>query len=181
VGLSACCTANASRAIYFAWRGILSHQEGELRVNLLLNHASPWADVDSHLPYVGRVDVHVKRPCRLSVRIPEWVVQGNVKLSVDGESRSFGWSGRYLDGGQVAEGRKATIEFPLEERTQRVDVPFSDHRRVTVVLRGNEVVEIDPRGLNHPFYQREHYRQGVTLWKRSCDSSPQRHFPFDTE
>ena len=31
-----------------------------LSVNLLLNRASPWVDVDSHIPYEGRVDLKVK-------------------------------------------------------------------------------------------------------------------------
>jgi hypothetical protein len=42
-------------------------------VNLLLNRASAWADLDSYIPYEGRVDVRVKRDCELAVRIPEWV------------------------------------------------------------------------------------------------------------
>ena len=56
------------------WENILSHEGGKLRVNLLLNRASRWADVDSHLPYRGQVDVKVKAPVELSIRMPEWVM-----------------------------------------------------------------------------------------------------------
>lgn len=171
-GHSGCCTGNGSRSLYFAWRAILKQQNGTLKVNLLLNRASPWADVDSHLPYAGRVDIHVKTPNQLLVRIPEWVPTHTVKLQVNGVARTYGWQGRYLDAGHVDQGQEVTIEFPIEERTVTVDVPFGENPKVTLVLRGNDVVEIDPRGPNNPFYQREHYRQGKTLWKKVTRFEP---------
>ena len=61
-------------ALYRVWENILGYQNGKLRVNLLLNRASPWADVNSHLPYRGQVDVKVKESVELSVRMPEWVM-----------------------------------------------------------------------------------------------------------
>lgn len=172
MGVSSCCTANGARAIYFAWRAILSHTSGELRVNLLLNRASSWVDVNSHLPYTGRVDIHVKEANRLKVRIPEWVDTHAVKLRVNGEDRRFGWEGRYLDIGQVEKKQEVTIEFPMEERTVTVDVPFGGIPKVTLVLKGNDVVEIDPRGVNYPLYQRDYYRQGSTLWKNVSRFEP---------
>jgi len=171
-GHSGCCTGNGSRSLYFAWRAILKQENGTLRVNLLLNRASPWADVDSHLPYAGRVDIHVKTSNLLLVRIPQWVPTAAVKLQVNGATRNYGWQGRYLDAGHVDQGDEVAIEFPIEERTVRVDVPFGEHAKVTLVLRGNEVVEIDPRGPNNPFYQRAHYRQGKTLWKKVTRFEP---------
>ena len=72
-GIMHCCTYRGSRVIYFLWDRILQHDNGKLRVNLLLNRASPWADVDSHIPYVGQVDVRIKQPVELWLRIPEWV------------------------------------------------------------------------------------------------------------
>ena len=35
----------------------------------LLNRASKWADVDSHVPHTGEMDVKVKQPVALSVHI----------------------------------------------------------------------------------------------------------------
>src|ERR1039457_5841476 len=51
MGESSCCTGNGARALYYAWRAILGQERGVLRVNLLLNRVSPWADVDSHILY----------------------------------------------------------------------------------------------------------------------------------
>ena len=64
-----CCTGNHARAIWYAWHHILHHQEGTLKVNLLLNRASKTADVDSYLPYLGKLVVKMKKTRRVQVRI----------------------------------------------------------------------------------------------------------------
>jgi hypothetical protein len=46
-----CCTANGSQAIYRIWERIVRYESGKMRVNLLLNRASLWADVESYIPY----------------------------------------------------------------------------------------------------------------------------------
>ena len=68
-----CCTVSGARGLYWTWERVLRHQDGKLRVNLLLNRASLWADVDSYIPYQGWVDVKVKQVVDLEIRIPEWV------------------------------------------------------------------------------------------------------------
>jgi hypothetical protein len=56
-----CCTGEGSAALYRVWENILHYKDGVLKINLLLNRASPWVDVDSYIPYEGRVDVKTKR------------------------------------------------------------------------------------------------------------------------
>ena len=158
-GIMHCCTGNGTRAIYYVWENILQHEGGRLRVNLLLNRASPWADVDSHVPYVGQVDVRVKQPVELSVRIPEWVKPEQVRVRVSGAEREVGWDGRYAEVGAVKPGDVATMTFPISERT---DVVYVEGERYTLVRKGNDVVAIDPPGRYCPLYQREHYRANET-------------------
>jgi hypothetical protein len=133
-----------------------------LRVNLLLNRASRWADVYSFLPYEGRVDVALKEPCHVSVRIPAWVQKANVAVSVGGEQRPVRWSGQYLDVGECKPQEKVSISFPIEERTVREVI---GGRQYTLTLKGNDVVAIDPPGKYCPYYQREKYRKGEVQWK----------------
>ena len=64
-GTVQCCTVNGARAPHWIWDSALRHQSGKLRANLLLNRTSPWADVDSHIPYRGQVDARVKQPVDL--------------------------------------------------------------------------------------------------------------------
>ena len=132
------------------------HSSGStLRINLLLNHASRWADIDSHIPYDGRLTVSMKTSAMVSVRIPEWVQPGEVSCTVDGEPRVLGWEGRYALVGPVPDRGVVEVRFPITERTDRI---YVQKHAFTIIRRGNEVVSIDPPGRYNPLYQRDHYR-----------------------
>jgi hypothetical protein len=157
-----CCTGNGTRAIYFVWENILRHEGGKLRVNLLLNRASPWADVDSYIPYEGRVDVKLKSDCELSVRIPEWATAPETHCTVNGRNRPLSWEGRYGVVGKVKPTDVATLTFPIPERKDVLRIHGRDY---SLTRKGNEVVHIDPPGKNWPLYQREHYRANSARFK----------------
>ena len=158
-----CCTGNATRAIYYVWKHMVSFDENKLRVHLLMNRASKWADIDSHIPFTGRADVRAKQDLALEVRTPEWVKPEEVRCTVGGSPRRIGFEGRYASIGKVRKGDMAVIEFPIPERTDRIVIEKQVFR---IVRRGNDVVHIDPPGVNCPLYQRAHYRNGETLWKK---------------
>ncbi len=162
-GIMHCCTGNATRALYFIWEHILTWEPGKLRVNLLLNRSSPWADVDSHIPYAGQVDVKVKQPLDLSVRIPEWVTPDQVRCRVNAQDRPIGFAGRYAQVGSVQANDVATLSFPIAERTDRV---WIEKTHYTLVRKGNDVVDIEPPGDSFPLYRRDYYRENDTRWRR---------------
>ncbi|OFX13927.1 MAG: hypothetical protein A2Z18_08570 [Armatimonadetes bacterium RBG_16_58_9] len=162
-GIMHCCTGNGTRALYYIWENMLTHSDGVLSVNLLLNRPSPWADVYSHIPYTGQVDVKVKKDCAaLRVRIPQWVKPEEVVCTVNGKKKSLGWDGRYALVGSVKTKDAVTLTFPISERKLDIDIQ-KQHYHMT--LKGNEVVDIYPRGRFCPLYQRNHYRQNDTLWR----------------
>ena len=162
-GIMHCCTGNGTRALYYVWENILHHHDGKLRVNLLMNRASPWADVDSHIPYTGQVDVKIKEPVDLSVRIPEWVTPAQTRVQVNQQDRDVAWDGRYAIVGGVRPQDVVTMTFPIAERTDDV---WIQKERYTLVRKGNEVVSIDPPGRYKPLYQRDHYRDDATRWRK---------------
>lgn len=164
-----CCTGNGTRALYYVWRNILTVADRALRVNLLLNRASQWADLDSHLPFTGRLDVRMKQAMDLSIRLPEWVQPQDAICSVNGKPHELTADGRYVSVGTRAVGDRVTLTFPITERT---NVVFIEKSCYTLVRRGNEVVSIDPPGRKCPLYQRGHYRYGTTLWKRTTRFCP---------
>lgn len=53
---------------------------GVAQVNLLLNRAFPWMDIDSHLPYEGKVVLRNKAAQEAFVRIPLWADEEAVLL-----------------------------------------------------------------------------------------------------
>ena len=164
IAIMQCCTANAARTLYYIWDAIVTANGTDAQVNLLLNRASPWLDVDSHLPYEGKVVIRNKTAKKLSVRIPEGTPREQVACDVNGRKREMAWSGNYLEMGGLEKGDLVTIEFPMVERSLfKVigDVPY----RLT--LKGNTVVDIDPQGTIYPLYQRDHYRRNKAPLKKT--------------
>ena len=167
-----CCTANGARALYFVWKNMIDFDEeaDTLRVNLLFNRASEVADIDSHIPYTGRVDVKAKQKLNLEVRIPAWVKPDEVQCEVNGKSRALTFDGRYAKIGRVKKNQTATLTFPIAEYSKKVNIMGDDF---TYILRGNTVVHVDPPGRLYPIYQRDHYRGGRTLYKKMTRFVPQ--------
>jgi hypothetical protein len=163
-GIMQCCTGNAARSIYYAWNAIVTAEGNNARVNLLLNRASPWLDVDSHLPYEGKVVIKNKTAKKLSVRIPEWTARDRVVCDVNGAQRTIVWSGKYIEIDKLKNGDVVTIQFPMVQKSLfKVigDVPY----RLT--LKGNTVVDIDPPGRLYPLYQRDHYKADSAPMKKT--------------
>ena len=156
-----CCTGNGARTIYYVWRNILDESDGQLRVNLLLNRAAASVDLDSRLPYEGRVDLHMKQKAAVQVRIPAWVSIDDVIVTVNDVPRPISFDGRYALIGEVDAGATATIFVPLEESSVRTTIGGAEY---TLTLRGADVVDIDPEGTVAPLYQRDAYRSGKTAW-----------------
>jgi hypothetical protein len=157
-----CCTGNCTRAIYYAWEHILNNSNGNVRVNLLLNRASPAVDVLSYIPYEGRVDFHVKEALpRLEVRIPEWAKPDQVTGTIDGRELRLQFAGRYADFGPVNAGQKVVMKFPISERTEQIVV---NNETYHLIIKGSTVVSIDPPGKVGPLYQREYYHENHARW-----------------
>jgi len=158
-----CCVGNAARTLYYIWENIATCENGRLRLNLLMNRASRWADVDSHIPYAGQVDVRVKEPVDLSVRIPEWVQPRETACTVNAEARHISFEGRYAVVGAVGQGDTVSLTFPISERTEMISHEGQVYR---LVLRGSTCVAIDPSGRNCPLFQRDHLREDATRWRK---------------
>ena len=173
-GIMHCCTANGARTLYYVWDSIVNQEADEVRVNLLLNRASPWLDVLSYLPCEGKVVLHIKDAAKVAVRMPQWCnpvdmftsftdafglrfasLSGyfvNRQVSVGNESRRPLVEGRFVRVAWLNEGDKVTLTFPVPERViHRVigEIPYK------LVLRGSNVVSIDPKGVALPLYENQ--------------------------
>ena len=152
-----CCTGNMGRALYYIWEHMAHYHQGELRVNLLLNRASEWADIHSHIPYEGKVEVKVKMPLKsVLVRMPEWVLAKgpDVMARNNGQKLKFHWEERYLNLGNAKPGDVLAVSFPIPLRQSRVTIGGVAY---TLGIKGNTITSIDPPGQNGPLYQRSYY------------------------
>jgi hypothetical protein len=149
-----CCTGNGTQGLYYAWESIVrgsgpradAGRLGALaQVNLLLNRASPWVDIDSFLPIEGRVVIRARSAERVAVHMPRWASPGDVKVT--GASGGQ-WIGRYL----LADfGATGVIELglPLPEQTTTYTV---DGTTYTCRFRGHDCVGIEPRSTDPGYY-----------------------------
>ena len=158
----ACCTANASIGLYYAWEGITRFSNGVATVNMFLNRAAPWLDVDSYLPYEGKVIIRNKKARTLIIRIPGWVNREELRCFVNKKQIEPAFAGGQL---VLPRGRKKAvvrIEFPLEEKAS----VYTHHGiKYTMTFRGSTLVKVTPDNDDDskmPIYQREHMRSGDT-------------------
>ena len=171
VHIGGCCMSNNSQGLYYVWESIVRCVDGIAQVNLLLNRASPWLNVDSCLPYEGKVVIRNKTAKRLYVRIPLWVNRKEVQCHINSTQiaqpaknnrrLALRWAygfGNYLVFDALGEKDVVTIEFPMVETTEKYTV---HDRQFTCQFRGNTLVDISPRpeGTGYPLYtKRSQYK-----------------------
>jgi hypothetical protein len=165
-----CCTGNSTRTLYYLWEHMLEDEPRKIRLNLLLNRASAAVDVYSYIPYQGRVELKIKKPCEVVlVRAPQWIATGSAGIwaGVNG-TRVLRWEGRYVDVGPVRSGDRVVITFAgfsghlQTERTVRERIGPATY---ALTLRGSTVVAINPPGENGALYQRAAYRGDQAMWR----------------
>ena len=113
-----CCLGNGTKGMYYAWKSIVDYNNKAARINLLLNRASPWLDMDSYLPYEGKVVIRNKTAGKISVRMPLWVDKNSVRSKIGGTVARPFWNGRYAVFDSVKGGDMLTMEFPVVESTE---------------------------------------------------------------
>jgi hypothetical protein len=171
-----CCTGNCTPALYAAWESSVRCRRDVAQVNLLLNRASSWLDVDSYLPYEGKVVIRNKSARKLAVRIPRWSAAASVRARVNASDASPILFGRYLVFDAIQPRDVVTITFPLQETTETYTLKWQQSEfwkestnpgpswqgpkeptRYVCRFRGNTLVDIAPRdqGLGYALYVRD--------------------------
>jgi hypothetical protein len=165
--------------LYAAWESSVRCRGDAAQVNLLFNRASPWLDLDSYLPYEGKVVIRNKIARKLAVRIPRWVAATSVRSRVNEGDASPMLVGRYLVFDAIQPRDVVTITFPLQETTETYTLKWQQSEfwkessnpgsswqgpkeptRFVCRFRGNTLVDISPRapGLGYPLYVRDPLR-----------------------
>lgn len=174
-----CCTGNGTQGLYYAWEGALREHGQTAQVNLLLNRAGKLVEVESWLPYEGRVRVRNKSATRVAIRIPAWVDRRELRIQVGGNESEPDWIGNrvFLQG--LTPGQELILNFPVNESRASYTVnAHSEHEQVyTCTFRGGTCVEITPRTedpTSYPLYLRDHLRAAKAPMKTSTRHAPDR-------
>lgn len=139
-----CCLGNCSVALYKAWESIIRCYNGIAQVNLHLNRASPWIDLDSYLPYEGKVVLRNKTAQKAFVRLPVGASKQAVKCRVNQAEISLHWLNNYLLVENLAPRDVVAIEFPVRE-TEEAHTETAYGQQYLCRFRGHTLVDIAPR------------------------------------
>jgi len=158
-------TAATAAAFYHAWHGIIRFDPGAkvAQVNLFLNRVSPWLDVESYLPYEGKVILRNKQASTIFVRLPMWLNDRLPMWDADQVAVACKRNGRSFVAHRVGRnllldvqtGDVIELSFPVPARTDK----YTIHGKVyEIQFRGGTVVDINNRNTSPtmiPLYQRE--------------------------
>lgn len=159
------CEATWARMIYRVWYHTLEFSDNAMTIHLLMNRGSRWVDIDSYLPYEGRVDFHLKDFCRyLRIHVPQWIPTASRELrcTLNGQPSVLEWQGRYVKTQTAHDGDRLTITFPVPSR---VEVGKVSGRECAAVLKGNDLVRLDHLEGGVPLYQYNHLLRHYTPWR----------------
>jgi hypothetical protein len=155
-----CCTGNATQGLYYAWEGAVREDGNTATVNLLVNRSAKLIDVDSHLPYEGKVVIRAKSAKRVAVRIPAWVGRRELRVLVGAMDRPLDFVGNYLIVDDLQPMDTITLAFPVMEftRSYTINAHSPDEMVYTCAFRGGTLVDISPRDdrpTSYPTYLRD--------------------------
>jgi hypothetical protein len=143
--------------LYHVWDAILEKQkDNSLRVNLLMNRASPWADLASHLPYEGKVVLKMKQDSNVELRIPGWTNRNNVQCFLNGKSIDPTWNGNYIAARGLRVKDELMVTFPMAKKTVYRNYKGKDY---WLDFKGSTVVDLAPHQEITPIFQRAYYRK----------------------
>lgn len=156
-----CCTGNCTNAIYYAWEGILRTSGSLVQVNLLLNRASAALDIESSLPYRGKVVLRNKTARTIALRIPGCVDRKKLRVRVNEGDAAPSWAGNYLILSGLQRRDVVTAEFPLPEETVTFTLAGEKPKQYTCSFKGDTCIGIsgpseDPVG--YPLYKRARFK-----------------------
>lgn len=149
IELAADIVGGAMDGIVEAWKAIVTRDEAGLRVNLLFSKETPELDVRSYIPAQGRVELDIKQPTDVYVRIPGYVNVQDLRTTLNGEELPKRIFGPYLLIPRQPGPATAVIEFEQVPKVEEETISGVTYR---VEWRGDTVWNITPPGERLPIY-----------------------------
>ncbi len=133
----------AVQSLCDAWHTIVTANQDEVRVNMLLTAESPYASVQSFLPVKGYMKIGMKRQGRLGICCPDWLNEATMTLLVEDKKIPPVRQGRYLILDSLQPGTTVHLFFdPVSsqsrEKVTGYDQPFD------VDWSGDTIVAMNP-------------------------------------
>ncbi|MFY0610838.1 MAG: glycoside hydrolase family 127 protein [Hyphomicrobiaceae bacterium] len=150
--LYTCCSAQGVRGLFNAWTQAVTSDADGLSVNLLINHISKDAVVRSWLPHEGRLEITPSREGAVRVRVPSWLDERTVEMTIDGSAASPSFiKPSFAELANVSGGSTIVCRFPVRKFNTQEEVLGVQY---TADWVGDTVVGISPAGSRVSLYRR---------------------------
>ena len=145
-----CCGGSGTHAFFIVWKNGSRFENGALSIHLHIDKLLPQAEIRCYQPYKGALTIDLREPCKVRVRIPEFVNPTQIKAKSNGVEVKAVVAGNYLELGLRQAGEKLVVTYPLPVREEEVSIgnPGFRQYRYRVTWRGDTVVRMTPLGEN---------------------------------
>ena len=148
--IEACCTGGGVQAIHRLLSNTVEQSDdGTVSIHMLFSVNTPQVLLESDLPFLGRVEIHVRSARRLRIRIPENADDRSVAIRVNGVLITPVVSGRYLQIQSPLPSDRVEMTWPVQVTTVTEEVAGRPYR---VTWTGSTVATVAPKGRAYPIY-----------------------------
>lgn len=149
-----CCSSHLPIGLMHVWEHIVEQHGNTLRVNMLLSQDGPLARTIDTQPQAGVLEIQPRITAKLAVRIPDWVDETLLSVTVNGQPVAITWPphSRFAQIAEVPAGSTVRVTYPLRECTVTEllgDTHYTTH------WQGDTVVSITPGGKFLPIFAEE--------------------------
>lgn len=161
-----CCGGSGIHAFFLVWKNAARFEQNCLHIHLHIDKLLPQAEIRCYQPYQGVLQIRLKRPCRVRVRIPDFVKGKNIQVSCNGNTVKTTSCGYYLEIPEHPSGSCLNVRYPLPILEEEVSVGNPGRRQYSyrVTWKGDTVVALEPTGENSPTGYSEYEKKEITVF-----------------
>ena len=142
-------TSGAIHAMTECYRHRVTRNSDTSSVNLYFDYDGDDVTIESYLPLEGRIAFTMKHEGTLRIRVPEWCDSAAMRAQVAGSGAAAKVEvdkGYFVIAG-LAAGAHGEVTFPV---ACKVEKEIVDGTEYTTTWIGNQIVDIQPRGVVSP-------------------------------
>ena len=142
-------TSTVLSVLVDVYQHIVVEDEGELRINFHLDYESDSLRLSSVRKDRAHVSIDVKIMKHVLLRVPDWVPEDSIQLTVNGQQAPLDWEGRFLRVRQdsLPANIELVYDLPITKTREKVD-----GTKYNITWRGDEIVGICPNTSFYPFF-----------------------------
>lgn len=146
-----CCGSHLPIGLMHVWEHIATQNGDTINVNLLLSHDGPVCRTVDHQPETGMIEIFPKIFSKVVVRIPDWVEDEKIKVTINDSPVFYTWQSRsrYLQIAGTKPDNVVKVEYPLRQCSITERLGGTSY---TTRWRGDTVLSIAPAGQFIPMF-----------------------------